>query len=259
VSDRDARTHPMVRGFDREARRYERARPGYPRASVRHLAKVLDLRRGRTIVELGSGTGKFTRAILPTGAAVVAIEPTPGMRREFRRAVPEVALLPGTAEAIPLPDGFADAVVAAQAFHWFRSRPALREIARVLRPRGGLGLVWNTGDESFAVWRRIREVVERYRSGSPRSREHAWRAPFDRGTVPFDRLRERRFRHAPVVRPEGLVERTLSVSVVAMLPPAERRAVAREIRAILASDPATRGRASFRLPYWTEVYWTRRS
>lgn len=252
------RTHPAVRGFDRAAETYERARPDYPAAAVRHLGRVLHLGPGRTIVDLGSGTGKFTRAIAPLGAARVAVEPTPGMRRVFRRAVPDVPVLDGTAEAIPLPDGFADAVVCAQAFHWFRPRRALREIARVLRPGGGLGLVWNTRDDRVSWSRQISRIVARYRWMDPASRSRRWKPAFRATSSPFGALHEAHFSHVQHGTVERFVERTLSVSVIANLPAPKRRAVAAEVRATLENDPAVRGRSSLELPYTTEVYWSRR-
>jgi len=259
VSGPTLRTHPRARGFDRVAEQYERARPGYAPAAVRHVARVLGLRRGRTVVELGSGTGKFTRAIQPTGAAVVAIEPIPGMRAVFRRVVPEVAVVPGMAESIPLPDRFATAVVAAQSFHWFRGRSAVREIARVLRPGGGLALVWNTRDERFALWRAINDLLREYRWGSRTAGERRWRTPFERTGSPFGPIEERRFHHVQPATPDQVVERVLSISHLAMRSPTQRAAVARELREILASDPQSRGRRRIALPYTTEVFWTRRS
>jgi SAM-dependent methyltransferase len=248
-------THPHVRGFDRVAELYERARPGYPPAAVRFLAQRLGLGPGRTVVELGSGTGKFTRALVPTGAAIVAVDPTPGMRAVFERVLPSIAVLPGTAERIPAPDRFADAVVAAQAFHWFRGRRALREIARVLRSGGRLGLVWNTRDDRHEIWRGISELRESVRRGGAPSGERRWRSWFRGDRVPFGPVRERRFRHHQRLRPEQIVERVLSVSAVAVRPPAVRREVARRVRALVAvsGDRAADGTVS--LPYWTEVFW----
>jgi SAM-dependent methyltransferase len=252
------RTHPAVRGFDRAAETYERARPDYPAAAVRHLGRVLHLGPGRTVVDLGSGTGKFTRALAPLGAARVAVEPTPGMRRVFSRAVPDVAVIDGTAESIPLPDGFADAVVCAQAFHWFRPRPALREIARVLRPGGGLGLVWNTRDESLPWSRKISRIVARYRWMSPASRSRRWRPAFRAPDSPFGPLHAARFSHSQRGTPEMFVARTLSVSVIANLPPAQQDAVAAEVREVLRNDPSIGNRREIELPYRTEVYWSYR-
>jgi SAM-dependent methyltransferase len=257
VSRRPPPLHPAVHGFDRRARTYERGRPGYPAAAMRFLARALGIGPGRLVVELGSGTGKFTGGLLPFGAAVVAVEPTDGMRRLFVRRFPSTVVLAGQAEAIPLPDGCADVVVVAQAFHWFRPRPALREIARVLRPGGRLGLVWNTRDESVPWVRRLSTVVDRYRGTAPKAREGRWRRPLEVDPR-FGPLRRRDFAHRQRARPRTLVERVWSVSVIALLSPARQRAVAREVRAILATDPSTRGRPFVDLPYRTEVYWCRR-
>ncbi len=253
-------THPVVRGFDRAAAAYERGRPGYPPAAIVHLGRVLGLGRSTTVVELGSGTGKFTRALAPLGAARVAVEPVAGMRRVFARTTPDVPVLAGTAESIPLPDGFSDAVLVAQAFHWFRPGPALREIARVLRPGGGLGLVWNLRDESVPWSRRLSRIMERYRRlrTAPRSRDRDWRRAFDRPSNGFGRLHRKVFPHLQRAPRATFVDRVLSVSVVAVQPPAERRRIAREVLAVLAEDPMTRGRAMLEMPYRTEVYWTRR-
>ena len=255
---RPPRTHPAVRGFDRVAATYERARPDYPMSAVRHLGRVLRLGPGRTVVELGSGTGKFTRAIARLGATRVAVEPTAGMRRVFARTVPEVPVLDGTAEAIPLPDAFADAVVCAQAFHWFRTGPALREIRRVLRPGGGLGLVWNTRDHSVGWSRKLTEIFDRYRDGAPATRDRPWEAAFSSPRSGFTALRKRVVRHSQWGTPSLFVDRVRSVSVIAVLAPARRRQVVREVRQLLATDPETRGRKRIELPYRTEVYWCHR-
>jgi SAM-dependent methyltransferase len=249
--------HPAVRGFDRRARSYERGRPEYPAAAMRFLGRTLGLGPGRLVVELGSGTGKFTRGVLSLGAAVVAVEPAAGMRAVFAQRLPGTLVLEGQAEAIPLPDRCADAVLVAQAFHWFRAPEALGEIARVLRPGGSLGLLWNVRDESVPWVRRMSRLVDRYRGTAPRSGDARWRRALERSAA-FGPLHSRRFRHRQRARPRTIVERVWSISVIAVLSPAEQRRVAHEMRAILAADPATRGREIVTLPYRTELYWCRR-
>lgn len=248
------RVHPAVKGFDRAAPTYERGRPGYPASAVRYLERELGLRRGRTVIELASGTGKLTRALLGTGATIVPVEPTKGMREEFRRQLPGVPVLDGVAEAIPVPDRFADAVVCAQAFHWFRPRAALREIERILTPGGGIGLIWNRRDESVPWVHGLTEIVDRYGWRVPRTRQRRWRGLFERREVPFTELTKRTFPFAQRLTPSTLVERFLSVSCIAVQPPRERQKVAREIRDVVRRDPFTRGRAAFDLPYRTEIY-----
>jgi len=212
---------------------------------------------GSTIVELGSGTGKFTRALLPLGAAIVAVDPMPGMRREFHRRVPTVPVLAGSAESIPLPDGMADAVVAAQAFHWFRGTTALREIARVLRPGGVLGLVWNRRYDRTGWAHEFDQILSRHGGHGP-SQRGGWRAPFQRSTSPFGALHRRTFAYAQTAPAATFPAWALSVSRIAALPPAARSKVASEVRTLLATHPSTRGRAKVSLPYRTSIFYARR-
>src|SRR6185503_12958613 len=152
-------------GFDRAADAYERARPSYPDEAVALLVGALGIGPGRRVLDLAAGTGKLTRLLMPTGAGLVAVEPVAGMRARLLAAVPEVEVLDGTAEALPLPDGSVDAVVCAQAWHWFDSAAALAEVRRVLRPgparaAGGLAVVFNIRDESVAWVRELTGVTE---------------------------------------------------------------------------------------------------
>lgn len=261
---RDVRTPAAVRGFDRAAALYERGRPDYPAAAIRYLGRALGLGRETTIVDLACGTGKLTRSLERLGAAIVGIEPTRGMRAEFVRRLPHVLVLDGTAERIPLPDGIADAVVVGQAFHWFRAQEAVREIARVLRPRGGLALLWNVRREGLPWMReyarllgslRTTDPTAAFRSAPPRG---GWRGVFGVRGSPFGPLRRRSFEHRHSAEVETVVARFLSTSVVALRPLAERRALAERVRELLAGSPETRGRPVVTIPYRTDLYWTRR-
>jgi SAM-dependent methyltransferase len=164
----DPRVVPRAARFGEVADRYERARPLYPEAALSELAVRCRLRPGTPVADLGAGTGKLTRQLVAVGADVVAIEPAAGMRRRLQAGVPGVTVLDGTAEDIPLPDASVDVVTAGQAFHWFDTRPALDEIARVLRPAGWLALLWNERPESgwaAELWdlrRRLTDAATEY-------------------------------------------------------------------------------------------------
>lgn len=129
--------------FDAVAGRYEAARPSYPRASVDWL--VGD--DAEVVVDAGAGTGKFTRLLERPGRRVIAVEPSASMLAELRRALPHVEAMAGSGERMPLPGASVDVVTFAQAWHWVDAGAASAEAARVLRPGGRLGLVWNLRDE----------------------------------------------------------------------------------------------------------------
>jgi SAM-dependent methyltransferase len=260
MAGRATRKEWLARSFDRSAPLYERGRPEYPASAIRFAARTFDLRKGSVVVDLAAGTGKLTRGLRATGATIVAVEPMPGMRRVFRRILPDIPVVDGRAEAIPLPSGFADAVFVGQAFHWFRVRPALREIARVLRPGGALVLVWNTRDQRVRWSRSLTRLIEaaggrKYWTGAS---DPDWRKVLRRGSTPFGRIRKRTFPHAQTATLATILARILSVSHVASQPPAVQRRVRRQIRTLLATDPLTRGRKRVVLPYRTEVFYTRK-
>jgi SAM-dependent methyltransferase len=243
--------HPTAAvGFEDAASRYGSGRPDYPAALDGWLREAVGLRPSTMVVDLGAGTGKFTPRLASTGARIVAVEPVAAMRAEFARRFPAVDLREGTAEAIPLPDGSADAVVAAQAFHWFATPAAVAEIRRVLRPGGRLGLVWNVRDETVPWVARLTAIMTPYEGDAPRFHTGAWRAPFP--APGFGPLEEMWFPHGHTGPAERvIVDRILSVSFVAALPAETRADVARAVRAVIAETPDLADRPEVTFPYRT--------
>jgi SAM-dependent methyltransferase len=243
-------------GFARAADAYERGRPSFPAAAVAHLADVLRLGPGIRLLELGAGTGKLTRDLAPTGVTLTALEPVAQMRAHLQAAVPQATAIEGTAEAIPRPDGSADAVVVAQAFHWFDAPRALREIARVLVPGGRLGLIWNARDLREPWIASLDAVFDRHRGSAPRYASGAWRPAFSDAAA-FTPLQERAFPHTHMVDRAGVLDRVASVSFIAALPEAERREVLAEVGDLVDTGPGSGG-APIAMRYRTDVYWCER-
>jgi SAM-dependent methyltransferase len=237
--------HPATRGFA-DSDRYERGRPDYPAEAVAAIVSELDLRPGRTVLDLAAGTGKLTRLLVPSGANVIAVEPL----REMREKIEGVVALAGTAERIPITDGFVDAVTVGTAFHWFDADRALREIHRVLSPGGGVGLIWNARDERQAVQAALTEIFDRYEGDTPRRQQRDWKTVLAESGL-FEDTRRLLFSHAQAVDEDRVVARVLSVSFMASLPPDEQAKVEREVRAL--------AHGVTELHYMTELYLGRRS
>ncbi len=220
---------------------YERARPGYPLEAVRWLA-------GETpadVVDLGAGTGKLTRSLVELGHRVTAVEPLPEMLDHLRAAAPQAKALLGTAEEIALPDASADAVVCAQAFHWFDAEKALAEIARVLRPAGRVALVWNTRDDVEPWVRSLSETI-----GSETVESKDGEEPIARSGL-FGPVERATFRFTQRLGRDELVDLVRSRSYCAVMDAGERqRVLERVVR--LYDDHA--GSEGIELPYRTECF-----
>lgn len=233
---------------------YERSRPGYPSAAIDLLVAELALDDGRTVLELAAGTGKLTRLMVGAGARVVAVEPVPAMRRHLAVAVPSVPVVAAVAEAVPLAQHSVGAVVVATAFHWFDADAALIEMARLLPPGGGLGLLWNNPDRNARWVAEVWGLVDEHRGDVPGNRDLRWRELFGEGGQ-FSPLEMRSFVHATEVTLDDLLARVSSISFIAALPPPRRGEVLDEVRRIVTSHPDLAGRSRFSLPYRTNVYW----
>jgi SAM-dependent methyltransferase len=231
---------------------YERARPEYPPGAIDFLHE-LGLSLDSDVLDLAAGTGKLTRALVAAGARVTAVEPLFAMRQMLQQRLPEATVMEGTAERIPVEDESIDLVTVAQAFHWFDAGAAMREIARVLRPGGGLAAIWNVRDESVEWMAMVRELIEEARGDTPSHQSGAWRRPLDSTGSGFEPVELRTFKHSQEVTRADAVDVFASRSYVAALPHREREELLERVALQLPKTEIVE------IPYVTELYWTRKS
>ncbi|WP_449408166.1 class I SAM-dependent methyltransferase [Microbacterium maritypicum] len=242
----------LARSFETSGADYDRYRPGFPPAAV----EIMVPSRVDTALDLGAGTGKFTRLLLDRAETVIAVEPSAAMLDVLRANLPDVDARAGGAEAIPCSDESVDVVTVAQAFHWFDRDPACAEIARVLVPGGRLGLLWNRSDPACA-WdvaaHRVAHPAVRGTSDDATSSSAADDPP---GFV-FERHDEVRWRET--MTRESYLARWRTVSTFLVADDETERRMLEHIEAILDADPDTRGRREFDVPHVTDVYAYRRA
>ncbi len=234
---------------------YEAGRPGYTQDSVFALCDHLKVSKDSQIVELGAGTGKFTRVLLQRYSNVVAVEPVPAMLDQLKAILPEVHALLGTGEAIPLPDHSCDFILIANAFHWFCTERALQEFTRILNPKGGLGLIWNLDGVFTSSWgKTIDSWLDEIEGDTPQYKTGIWKNVLKNSKI-FSDLNEETFSASRTTTAEEVVQRVMSISFVAALPENERLTFQQKIENHLATHPDCRNQTHLRVSFDTKIYW----
>jgi ubiquinone/menaquinone biosynthesis C-methylase UbiE len=225
-----------ARSFGGVAEAYDRGRPTYPREAAVWLTSDQPL----SVLELGAGTGKLTEQLVALGHDVHATEPDEQMLAVLQKNLPDVRASQAPAEEIPSGDASYDVVVSGQAFHWFDVDRALPEIARVLKPRGRLSLVWNQRDERIPWVKRLGAII-----GSQDQLSH----PAEKltGSKLFGDVEEASFKFWQVIDRKSIRDLVRSRSNVATLGPVEQEAKMAEVLAFY--DEYGRGMDGMQLPY----------
>ena len=256
MSDNPSVHRAAAEGFAAGAETYARGRPEYPSQALDWLRDVVGLGEGKTALDLGAGTGKFSKLLLATGVRVVAVDPVVPMLERLRRDVRGVEAVVGNAEHIPLAATSVDAVLCAQSFHWFATPAAVAEIRRVLKPGGVLGLIWNQRDESVEWVAQLGKLLARYEGDAPRMMSGKWREVFP--APGFGPLHESHFAHAHTGAVEHvLIDRVTSISFIAALPASDRERVVAELRELIDATPSLAGLAEVAFPYVTMAFHCR--
>jgi SAM-dependent methyltransferase len=227
-----ARAPTGATAFDGAERAYERARPTYAIEALLTALLLAGCGDLGDVVDLAAGTGKLTRVLLPHATTLVAIEPSPAMREAFQLALPDVPVIDGRAEAIPLPDASLDLVTVGEAFHWFRPAHAIAEIGRVLRPGGALVVASNEWRTDAAPW--LRQVFARERAGHRVHRPgRDWRRVLEASEL-FDGYCESAKPHEQELTHAAFLDLVRSMSHVNSLPTEQRDAFLASLRELVA-------------------------
>jgi SAM-dependent methyltransferase len=258
-----------ARGFDAWAGEYDRFRPGYPEELFAMISERLGLPQRPLVVDLGAGTGRASLAMVELGWRVTAVEPGRAMLDIMRAAATDAGLLVSTvqaeAEATGLDPASADLVTAAQAFHWFEMDRALDEIARILRPGGGVALFWNVRDgERSPFIADYAELLAKYAAGGADTgryeavgRDETARA-FERHAAAFEPPEQLRLHQDVQMTDEEFVGMAFTASYVrAGMPPETQDRFRIELAGLLGRHGLNDGRP-FVVPYRIELWIARR-
>lgn len=238
----DDLTRRRARSFGAVAGAYARVRPGYPAEAVRWILPP----GAERVLDVGAGTGALTSVLVGERVDVVAVEPDEEMRRVLAARVPRADVRAGRAEALPLEDRAVDAVLGAQMWHWVEAEAAVPEVARVLRPGGSLGLLWNLRDESVPWMSALGRIM--HGEDVAGALDGRVQLPV---SAPFDALSRRQFPWRHELAREDLVDLVATRSHIQVMADDERAAVIADVRKLLDDHPDLAGRSVVHVPYVT--------
>jgi SAM-dependent methyltransferase len=258
-----------ARGFDAWAGDYDRFRPGYPVELFDAIAERLPLPRQPLVVDLGAGTGRASLAMAAIGWRVTAVEPGKPMLDMLRaRAADQgilISTLQASAEETGLDAASVDLVTAAQSFHWFDKPRALAEMARILKPAGGLALFWNARDTSRSPFLADYEALLKRSLPKTDSGRYEWEGPdetrraIEAHNAAFDAPELTQLQHEVVMTNEEFTGMAFTASYVRVgLSPEQQDRFRLDLAALLGRHGLNDGRP-FPVPYRLDLWTARRS
>ncbi|MEQ4210343.1 class I SAM-dependent methyltransferase [Actinopolymorpha sp. B9G3] len=232
--------------FGQVADEYDRWRASYPDAAVDWLAPSSPAR----VADVGAGTGKLTSLLLARGLTVEAVEPDPRMLAVLARNNPDAGLHQCDSTSIPVEDGSLDAVLAADAWHWFDVEATIIELRRVLKPGAWLGLVWNPVLPPIEPWELDLAGLNPYKINRDKKPSTDTDRPF-----PEDELEFARFAWEWKLTPEHFAAKLATNSAVIAMSPQERQEHLTAVRSLLQQHCDATGIPA--LPFRFEASCTR--
>jgi SAM-dependent methyltransferase len=240
--------------FGAAASSYADHRPGYPREAVQWVLDGAD-HVVRDAADVGAGAGALTRTLVTMVKSVTAYEPDAAMLEQLAARVPGARTVVSAAEELPAADSSLDAVLAAQAWHWFDHARAAAEFGRVLRPGGVIGLLWNVRDTRVPWMAALQDIIggeDSMRMVAESSQDLSERVGTEEIREFLPAVERASFGHTVPITPDGLLDLVATYSYVRLSPRADQ--LYAEVRELLATHPGTAGRDLLEMPYVTAAY-----
>lgn len=247
--------HPTAqKGFSSAAELYQQVRPSYPAEIVNWLRQDLHLQAESCVVDLGAGTGKFIPYLQQVCTQIIAVEPVTEMLTQLQQQYPNIRALQASSQHLPLPSQSVDAVVCAQAFHWFADLDSLHEIYQILKPAGYLGLVWNQRDVSVDWVKALADLIEPFEGHTPRYHSGQWKQVFEHQFL-FQLENLEIFSQSHIGTVEQVVsKRLLSTSFIAAMPESQQQQLQQQFEAIIKDYTGKSAQDQIEFPYVTYAY-----
>ena len=247
--------HPSAqKGFSLGAELYQQVRPSYPPEIVVWLQDQLKVGENSTVIDLGSGTGKFLPFLLQTQAKVIAVEPVTAMREQLEQRYSTVECLQTSSDQLLVKDESINAIICAQSFHWFANIESLNEIHQILKPNGQLGLVWNQRDIQVDWVKALADVLEPLEGDTPRFHSGQWQQVFEQQFL-FELDQIKTFPHVHIGRVDEVVsKRLLSTSFIAAMPAKQQQLLKLQFEQIVADYTGKAAQDEIAFPYVTYAY-----
>ena len=247
--------HPSAaKGFGSGAELYQQVRPSYPPEIVVWLQDQLKVGENSTVIDLGSGTGKFLPFLLQTQAKVIAVEPVTAMREQLEQRYNTVECLQTSSDQLLVKDESINAIICAQSFHWFSNIETLKEMYRVLIPTGHLGLVWNQRDITVDWVKALADEIAPFEADTPRYHSEKWKQVFEQQQLfQFNGLQTFQLKHTGTVE-QVVSKRLLSTSFIAAMPEHQQQQLKARFEQIVFDFTGQTAQDQIDFPYTTFAY-----
>lgn len=247
--------HPAAQtGFSSAAELYQKARPNYPQELVNWLTEELQITAQSTVIDLGSGTGKFLSYLKQVTTNIIAVEPIAEMLEQLKIVHPEIQTQQASSHDILLESHSIDVILCAQSFHWFANIETLQEIHRLLKNQGHLGLVWNQRDETVDWVKALADFLKKYEAGTPRFHSNEWQNVFQNQNL-FAFNSKKVFLQHHIGTVENVVsQRLLSTSFIAAMPKQQQDEMKKSFEQIVFEFTGKTPQDEIAFPYVTYAY-----